>query len=687
MLLASIVATSLSMPAFAAMNSFDIEIRVYDESTGRLISNVGTDTFEFDDSTGYIESDRYTIPSLSEFTSNSYGSVTEVTGNWYRPSRSSNVGSEVIWSVNTGTKAITYKVTDWQSGTGAGSGSTSNTTEEIGAGSKTWTQTIAYHSNYPDGTDYVQTRTYNVKSYTTIYSTYNALSLAELGFSNPDGYVQGNIDENGVYPWNKSADGTGANVNKSISLEQSMNGQTLHVYAQWVPVNSEVVEEVTLTSKDGASTYAQQSYFAGDTAFVPDCDIYKDGQDFAGWDTDESADNVVYEAGDGFGIDEDTTVYAVWTTRQAPDTIILTYNTTGGENGPSEEDSSVEEGNEATFTISNTIPTRDGYTFMGWSTTEDGEVEYEAGDEFKATTDSTLYAVWEVEVSETVELIYNSKGGENGPTTEDSGIAEGQDATFNISNTKPTRDGYTFMGWATTDGGDVVYSGGEELVVNTDTTLYAVWELEVEKISEPGMDKKAEDTDVIGEVEPDDVINFTLNSHVGEDLVDTVTNDGTTCTGTYDLVFKDTLTGPATIDFDSFVVTVGGDTLDESYYAIEENPDDGASFHLTIDVVELLNNDILAWENVGVAEVVVAYSATVDSEAEHEEEIRNDAQVNDSVVDTVTGTINNPTPPPEIPETGSSAALAYTGVGIALVGVGFILLKVKKKDEEEETTK
>ncbi len=38
-----------------------------------------------------------------------------------------------------------------------------------------------------------------------------------------------------------------------------------------------------------------------------------------------------------------------------------------------------------------------------------------------------------------------------------------------------TREDYTFMGWATKSGGNVVYADGEEIYSETDLTLYAVW--------------------------------------------------------------------------------------------------------------------------------------------------------------------------------------------------------------------
>ena len=47
------------------------------------------------------------------------------------------------------------------------------------------------------------------------------------------------------------------------------------------------------------------------------------------------------------------------------------------------------------YTIPKEVPKRPGYTFLGWSTTPDGEVEYEPGSVYTDNTYVTLYAVWE----------------------------------------------------------------------------------------------------------------------------------------------------------------------------------------------------------------------------------------------------------------------------------------------------
>ena len=45
--------------------------------------------------------------------------------------------------------------------------------------------------------------------------------------------------------------------------------------------------------------------------------------------------------------------------------------------------------------ISSTIPKRDGYIFLGWSTVVNGMVKYHPGDTYQEKKGGTLYAIWE----------------------------------------------------------------------------------------------------------------------------------------------------------------------------------------------------------------------------------------------------------------------------------------------------
>lgn len=82
-----------------------------------------------------------------------------------------------------------------------------------------------------------------------------------------------------------------------------------------------------------------------------------------------------------------------------------------------------------------------------------------------------------------ITLTYDANGGTGAPASETKTVTKGQSATFTVSSTVPTREGYTFQGWSTVKGGEVAYTGGNSITISKDTTLYAVWE---ENTPDPG---------------------------------------------------------------------------------------------------------------------------------------------------------------------------------------------------------
>ena len=72
----------------------------------------------------------------------------------------------------------------------------------------------------------------------------------------------------------------------------------------------------------------------------------------------------------------------------------------------------------------------------------------------------------------TFTITYNANGGTGTPAsqTKTSGKA------LTLSSTKPTRQGYTFLGWATSSGASSAqYNPGSSFTTDANTTLYAVW--------------------------------------------------------------------------------------------------------------------------------------------------------------------------------------------------------------------
>ena len=127
-------------------------------------------------------------------------------------------------------------------------------------------------------------------------------------------------------------------------------------------------------------------------------------------------------------------------------------------------------------------PTRDRYKFDGWADTANATTaSYFGGELITLTKDNpikTIYAVWKP----IFELHYNANGGTGAPDSQTYTAlsATSTQATFTVPNQTPTKEGYTFKGWADSATATTVqYQPGGPIAVkheNSPKTVYAVWE-------------------------------------------------------------------------------------------------------------------------------------------------------------------------------------------------------------------
>lgn len=125
--------------------------------------------------------------------------------------------------------------------------------------------------------------------------------------------------------------------------------------------------------------------------------------------------------------------------------------------------------------IPTSFPTRSGYTFKGW-TKEQGSstIGYSPGDPIGDDADVTLYAVWSQNVTKTWSIIYNANGGYNTPEKQTANVGQ----SITITSSKPTRNGYTFLGWSTWSEAtepEIAFTPGYSYKSDYNFTLYAVW--------------------------------------------------------------------------------------------------------------------------------------------------------------------------------------------------------------------
>ena len=128
-----------------------------------------------------------------------------------------------------------------------------------------------------------------------------------------------------------------------------------------------------------------------------------------------------------------------------------------------------------------TLP-RNGYQHSGWADEANATTaRYTGGEPIVLNKDNptkTIYAIW----LPIFELHYNANGGTGAPDSQTytSYSATSTQATFTSRNQIPTKDGYTFKGWADSAAATTAqYQPGGTIPVkheNSPKTVYAVWE-------------------------------------------------------------------------------------------------------------------------------------------------------------------------------------------------------------------
>ena len=185
------------------------------------------------------------------------------------------------------------------------------------------------------------------------------------------------------------------------------------------------------------------------------------GYTMTGWNTQAGLAGNSYVFGTRYTIFQSVTLHALW----VADSLMVTYKSNGG--GQSDRTQNITAGTAFTLTTNNF--TRTGYTFGGWSNTNNGSRDYTDGQSVTLLTAKTLYAIW-TPIDYTVTYALNGGGG-TAPTESAKNIGQ----SFTIP-ANPSRTGYTFNGW--TDGTDILNAGDTYTVGSQNITLTAQWNVE-----------------------------------------------------------------------------------------------------------------------------------------------------------------------------------------------------------------
>ncbi|MBR2194666.1 MAG: InlB B-repeat-containing protein [Salinivirgaceae bacterium] len=197
----------------------------------------------------------------------------------------------------------------------------------------------------------------------------------------------------------------------------------------------------------------------------PQSSDYDGHHDFVGWSNNSTGNNIL--TGDNFGImtTAGAKFYAIWQIHSNT----LTWNANGGDaltgnytSGTVDYDTEI---------IAPNTPTREGYTFMGWATSENGT---------PADVDATMpdyelnyYAIWQINSR---NIAWNRNANDDIALEGDFTTGTVNFGTTIVKPNDPERIGYDFKGWATSAEATTAETVATTMPDN-DLTYYAVWEV------------------------------------------------------------------------------------------------------------------------------------------------------------------------------------------------------------------
>ena len=282
----------------------------------------------------------------------------------------------------------------------------------------------------------------------------------------------------GFLAWNSSQGGT-YYPGDQITVTSSNPNVTL--MATWS--TSTYTFTITFNDNGGSGGPSDLSYGpTGSTSHVfdiPDDTPSRSGYNFEYWDSDVNERHVYPGGALTVSSDNpDVTLTAVWSGDVTYYTYEVVFNDNGGSGGPSNLSYGPTTSTSHTFTIPNTEPVRDGWTFLYWGASSGGT--YDPGDRItvrSSDTSVTLTAAWSMDTY-TYTISFDDNGGTGGPSDLSFGPTTSTSHVFDIPADTPSRPGYTFQYWDSDVNERHVYPGGALTVSsdNPDVTLTAVWE-------------------------------------------------------------------------------------------------------------------------------------------------------------------------------------------------------------------
>ena len=253
-----------------------------------------------------------------------------------------------------------------------------------------------------------------------------------------------------IIGWSTTADGAiEYEANTTVILTGSLT-----LYAKWA--NTEQNYIVSFYASGGTGTMAAVAQAKESNYTIPACGYTRSGYSFIGWATSPGGE-VEYLPGDIItSLTADLTLYAQWR-----ETRTVSFDANGGTGTMA----AVAQANESYYEIPGCGFTKSGYSFIGWKSQYG--IAYQPGQTIMLTADLTLYAQWR----ETRTVSFDANGG----TGTMAAVAQAKESNYEIPWCDFTKNGYGFIGWATSADGAVEYIPGQAIMLTNDLTLYAKW--------------------------------------------------------------------------------------------------------------------------------------------------------------------------------------------------------------------
>ena len=252
------------------------------------------------------------------------------------------------------------------------------------------------------------------------------------------------------------------------------------VYAQWKQNNEKAVLYVANGGAFADGNETMEGVTAGDGVSRQPLAPTREGYTFTGWTYDAAGTEPVDFTKPIPGGGQHVTFYAQWAKLANNEKDVL-YVANGGV---------FADGNETLQGVTDgdgvarqpLAPTREGYTFAGWTYDSKGTDPVDFSKPLVGGGDhATLYAQWNaVEEDNSIDVLYVANGGT---------FFDGSDALQGVTDgdgvarqpLAPTREGYTFAGWTYDRDGNDPVDFSKPLVGGGDhATLFAQWDMVVE---------------------------------------------------------------------------------------------------------------------------------------------------------------------------------------------------------------